>query len=432
MAKHIKLTSILIFCICSRLLAQDEWRLIESFENEGLKKGGVSASPTLEDQSGNIWFETNSGNIYQYTNDYPVLTKNLGCATPLKQKKLHNEDCFQFFKDNDGKLWLTSKNKGINQFDGREWVDVSEEIGDYDKHINCSLVDSKGNIWFGTNKGLLRYDMISWQTFADDESHPAIEVRGIFEDRDGNIWSLTTENTLIVHKDGQWKQNELTDFGVEKDAYCTVFPDSQGKVWLISQATIGYFFNDEWLSFGNMLDNLQVINMKKVIKNTFYNLDRRLLIAEGTDGLIWLAHGNGVSVYDNSTWKSFAANKDLPDKWQVHSFLPAMDGHIYTGTFKSDGHIYKLSKTTVEKIPIKGEKFMVSIFEDKDHNIWVSGSKGVFKISAFSLTSEVFQKPNMGYMYHNAFQDSKGRIWFGMQGFKSRVLLYQREKAKAN
>jgi len=75
---------------------------------------------------------------------------------------------------------------------------------------------------------------------------------------------------------------------------------------------------------------------------------------------------------------------------------------------------------------------MVSIFQDSREDIWVSGSKGVFKITPGTNTTEVFQKPSMGYMYHDAFEDSQGRIWIGMQGFKSRVLVYTPDQVVEN
>jgi ligand-binding sensor domain-containing protein len=127
MAKKIKLIIISLLCLSTSLLAQEEWQLIEAFEGEGLKQGGVSAIPTLEDKYGNIWFVTNSGNIYQFANQEIVSTNNLACSTPLKQKKLHNEDCFKLFKGPQDALWLTSKNKGISKFKGNEWVNLSDE-----------------------------------------------------------------------------------------------------------------------------------------------------------------------------------------------------------------------------------------------------------------------------------------------------------------
>jgi ligand-binding sensor domain-containing protein len=306
------------------------------------------------------------------------------------------------------------------------------KIGAYDKHINCSLVDSQGNIWFGTNKGLILFDGHSWEVFADDETHPAVEVLEIIEDQDGNIWTVTKNNLLLVYQSGQWEQKDLAEISVVPGDYRTIFPDSQNRVWLISQSAIGCFSGEKWVSFGNVLDDVEILEMKKVIKSTFYNLDKRLLIEEGADGLLWLAHLSGVSYYDGKSWKTYTAGIELPKKWQVHSFYPAIDGHIYTGTFKSDGVIYKLGKDQVEKIPIKGEKFMVSIFQDSNRNLWVSGSKGVFRIAEGENQSEVFQKPSMGYMYHDAFEDSSGTIWFGMQGFKSRVLMYTPAEAKIN
>ena len=77
-AKALFVIIVSVFFVCKAGNAQEAWEMINDFEGEGLKKGGVFTLPALEDQSGNIWFVTNSGNVYKRENNTSVLTMDLG------------------------------------------------------------------------------------------------------------------------------------------------------------------------------------------------------------------------------------------------------------------------------------------------------------------------------------------------------------------
>ncbi len=69
-----------------------------------------------------------------------------------------------------------------------------------DNFVNAVVVGN--NVWFGTNKGLTKYDGSTWTTWNKSNSQlPDDEVKALAFDRKGNLWIGTT-NGLAEFKEG--------------------------------------------------------------------------------------------------------------------------------------------------------------------------------------------------------------------------------------
>ena len=61
------------------------------------------------------------------------------------------------------------------------------------------LKDSKGNIWFGTSKGLDKYDGKNFTHFGIAQGLSCESISSICEDKNGNLW-LGTDCDGVVNK----------------------------------------------------------------------------------------------------------------------------------------------------------------------------------------------------------------------------------------
>jgi ligand-binding sensor domain-containing protein len=59
--------------------------------------------------------------------------------------------------------------------------------------------DSEGYIWIGTKGGVSRYDGINFVNFSIDEGLPDSRVVDINEDKNGNIWELTSSGLSVFN-----------------------------------------------------------------------------------------------------------------------------------------------------------------------------------------------------------------------------------------
>ena len=94
--------------------------------------------------------------------------------------------------------------------------------------IKSITSDSKGNMWFGTDMGLVKFDGQNWTPYLEN-----VSIRGVEKDALGNLWVGTFGNGVYKY-DGTWtrytKQNGLLDNKIWSLAI-----DSKGYKWFATE-----------------------------------------------------------------------------------------------------------------------------------------------------------------------------------------------------
>ncbi|MBL1260735.1 MAG: hypothetical protein COB33_009430 [Thiotrichaceae bacterium] len=75
-------------------------------------------------------------------------------------------------------------------YDGKTWQSLTSEDGLAGDVVYSIAQDDDGVFWFGTNKGLSRYDGKAWQTFAKGGPNGLIDdnVYAVIAHPSGEIW----------------------------------------------------------------------------------------------------------------------------------------------------------------------------------------------------------------------------------------------------
>ena len=78
----------------------------------------------------------------------------------------------------DGTLWFLTHGYGVYKFDGEKWTAYTTADGLADNRVESIAFDHNGNIWFGTIRGISRYEPL--QTFVEtlDLSYSEIAIAG--------------------------------------------------------------------------------------------------------------------------------------------------------------------------------------------------------------------------------------------------------------
>ena len=115
--------------------------------------------------------------------------------------------------------------------------------------VRCMLQDKTGNLWFGTNGGVCRYDGKSFTNFTEKEGLSNNAVLNMMQDVDGNIWFGTRKGLSKVTPIHLAKLVEKNDsYNPIKEAFfynygyndgflglnCrrnSVLQDSKGRIW---------------------------------------------------------------------------------------------------------------------------------------------------------------------------------------------------------
>lgn len=130
---------------------------------------------------------------------------------------LGSDDVNRIFKDKLGKVWVGTRNGGLNEFVIKD-IDATrpENIGCFIRHTNdpgnprslnnntvyAIFDDAKNNLWVGTNGGGLSKLNRELNEFSPGPSHEYLNdniIYGILGDNHGNLWVSTSRGIIVYN-----------------------------------------------------------------------------------------------------------------------------------------------------------------------------------------------------------------------------------------
>src|SRR6185369_17176159 len=90
--------------------------------------------------------------------------------------------------------------------------------------------DSKGNLWFGTEGGVSRFDGRSFSNYTAEQGLSNSNMKGMVEDNNGALWFCTYNDGLYKY-DGQFFEHFLMG---PLENLADIIKDRQGNLWMSS------------------------------------------------------------------------------------------------------------------------------------------------------------------------------------------------------
>lgn len=354
--------------------------LVASCKGQG--KTGLSKEPVAEQLS--------------FTSRQPKLTKTQGTD--------QGQNVHDALQDKNGNLWFGTTGEGVYRYDarlngkagqGKLFTQFTEKDGLSDNNVWAMLEDRLGNIWFGTNKGISRYDgktisMVSMSLnkngnlFTNTSSNNA--VWNIMQDKNGIIWFGTDSGiycyngktfSRFLDKPGIINKSKLT----LKSVQC-MFEDKKGNLWFGSGPMTfeGIVFYD-----GKTLTNFKLENEGWIRKIT----------QDKNGALLFDTRHIGVITYDE---KKFSPYPEPPQliKELLNTILVDSKGNIwygsdYTNNDITSGDLWKFDgKTFVEFTKKDGlsNTAVYTILEDRGGSIWIgTRNTGLYRYDGKTFTN---------------------------------------------
>lgn len=240
--------------------------------------------------------------------------------------------------------------------------------------------DSKGDIWAGTKKGLLKMQYKGDKLSASAilfKSNPSVDewinrAISITEDTEGHLWIGSTHGIIRYDlQSGDYKIfNYHADFGQEGDTYILSLLYDDGYLWAGT--------NSEGLLRINTGDMTHTRYSTQTNSPLRLNNDKIMAVHKDRKGNIWLATmGGGVNIL-------------------------GADLKIVKTITTSDG----LANNT-----------LYGILEDPSGNIWVSTNKGISKINPLTLKSRNYTNSDglasSGFNQNSYLRGDDGKFYFG-------------------
>ena len=178
----------------------------KSFTNFTTKNGLCHdyVSCILQDTEGNMWFTTDGGGVSKY--DGKTFTNF------TTKNGLSSDFVLCISEDIDGDLWFGTYGGGVSKYNcpkngkvGTFETFTSEE-GLCDNAVLLMIFDNVGNLWIGTNKGLDKFDVLEYnktgkkifEHYGKEEGFIGIECnqKAVYQDSKGNLWFGTIKGVF--------------------------------------------------------------------------------------------------------------------------------------------------------------------------------------------------------------------------------------------
>ena len=276
------------------------------------------------------------------------------------------------------------------------------EQGLPNNHINKSLMDNAGNLWFGTYQGACKYDGKAFTNY--DISNGMLENRvwSVLQDKDGNLWFGTLGGGVSKY-DGKKFINYTKTQGLLNDWVQCMMQDDSGNIWLGTSEGASKFDGKTFTNYtkkqGLAGDFVQCIIQDK--KRDF-----------------WFATRTGVSKYEGTRFINYNAFIGLKADDEVQSILEDKKGDLWFGTFgygaiKYDGTAF----TNYSRSQGLADNKVRQIIQDKNGLLWfATAAGGVSKYDGKNFTNYTTSQGLADNSIRSILEDRDGDIWFGTIG----------------
>lgn len=336
------------------------------------------------------------------------------------QDGLPSANILSQLQDRHGNLWFGTE-AGVTRFDGLAFTTFTTADGLVDNNVQSIAEDSQGRLWFGTGtwnrngSGISRYDGTTFTTFTTADGLAANSVQAIVQDRQGYMWFGTGTWRLpgkgLSRYDGRRFETFDTDDGLLGNTVPDLYIDERGLLWI---ATL------DWQGPGGGIytyDGSKFVPLEGV---------RALSITQDRQGHMWFGTGDGVKRYDGHKISSYSKNEGLIVSG-ARALVVDEEDRLWIGAFGSgvnryDGSVFR-SFNSSDGL---GANMIWSMLEDREGHIWVSTHGG--GVSRFLGARFAHVEAALDFA-SASFQDRQGHMWLAARGSTRR---FDRKKLTAN
>ena len=290
-------------------------------------------------------------------------------------------------------VWVASQHLGLRRVSGLFDDSSNIQIDDFSTSLDgapahTALRDSKGNVWIGTHKGLLRFNRKkqAFERFRHDASDPSSlgsdYVVSLFEDDAGLLWVGTRGAGVSRWNPRTWSLGADTP-DIRSGAGSNAFePAGDGLTW-IGTISAGLVLHDESTGAYTRFTR----------SNGFVELnDQRIMsLLQSADGDLWIGTWSGGLHrynFDTRSLSTFQHAADDPNTLGANGIMSlhqSPDGVVWVGTFgggmasiqPDTGAVQRFAYRDNDSASVPGRQ--VTAVEDGDaagESLWIGTLQG--------------------------------------------------------
>ncbi len=440
---------------------------------DGLGQSQVYA--LCQDHSGALWFGTRGGGITIYNGiEFKILTTKDGLSNnyinciergPDSTIWIGTNNGVSYIKDNiihalkmdqkvivrdmyfteDGTL-LAASDLGILVLN-KEFIHFQEKTKTNRPDVG-SIIEYKGQIWFGTNNGLFKRENGRDVFLGETSPYMRNAITSITKDSKDRLWIGTYGDGMYCYNGKMFYRIDL-QHELYRKTVLDVYTDALDNLWIATLRSGVIHYDRSTRTFSTIAESQGLSNnhvrcitqdntnqfwfgtsgggVCQFLGKQFASFDTRSGLAgnfiysvfRDSKGRVWVGNSQkGVSLYQNGKFENFNASNLFLDV-KVKSIGEDRDGTIWFGTDGNGVYIYKNAEFTA--IEALSGSYIKQLKSDKKGNIWMAtAGSGIIRVQP---TENNYLVEKWGYSdgllssrITTLHFDKKGRLWYGSEG----------------
>jgi ligand-binding sensor domain-containing protein/signal transduction histidine kinase len=342
----------------------------------------------------------------------------------------------------DGIVWLGTRDRGLFYLKGGRVYDVPQGVGD--GRINCLLPMEHGELWIGTDRGVLRWTGSKLTREGLPSALESAQILSAIRDRDGNIWMGSTHGLLRFNFHGVSYDDVTTaQSGL---AVNSLFEDREGNIWIGTTLGIERLRDSPFMSYviakdspegsggpvyvdgegrtwfapldgglrwmkGGHIEKVSAAGLDKDVVYSIAGRGDEVWVGRQRGGLTQLRIRNG-----GLETKTYTHAEGLPQD-SVYTVALNSDRSVWAGTLSGgvgelrDGKF--TSYTTTNGMPSNN---VTSMAAGSDGTMWFATPVGLTSLSRGRLQTYTETQGLPSRDIDCLFEDSIHMLWIGTQG----------------
>lgn len=326
------------------------------------------------------------------------MTNNSPYAIQIMNRRnaMQDHTIYSILEDRRGYLWFGTR-KGLTRYDGEVFVHFTPEHGLPNPEVFCMIEDRQGALWLGTFGGLSRFDGTTFTNYSLDSTD--IEIFGIIEDRQSSIW-IGTNNGLYRYEVGS---GLFTRYGVRQglshDHVRSIAEDNENNLWIgVGDRGVNCFDGQEFTHFTRT-------------KSLANELVRSIFV--DSRGHIWLGtDSNGVTHFDGKRFSHYTTRQGLIDNY-IHAITEDQEGKIWLTTRSGVSRFDGRSFTNYTSEQGMSHNRTWSVLEDRYGYLWFGTSDGINRLKPNGFNFYYAPQFLKTITVYGFLEDEFGAIWVG-------------------
>ncbi|MGK2859804.1 MAG: two-component regulator propeller domain-containing protein [Thermoanaerobaculia bacterium] len=318
--------------------------------SRSLSGHGVFALATMPD--GTIWAGTDGGGVFRIAGG---VVSNFGTAQGLTSEKIR-----ALMIDPDGTLWIGTEGGGLNRIASGRIESLQTKNGLPNDIVRSIYRDREGTVWLGTNGGgLIGLKLKKFTLYTTRRGMSSDAVRVILEARDGAIWIGTDGGGVNVVRNGAIEVIGRAQ-GLPSEFARSLLETRDGTIWI---GTVG----------GGLAWHRDGVTKRLDVP---LPSDTILSLAEAPDGTLWVGSNRGLTeVRDGRVVRTIDHATGLGDN-NVNALQVDARGRVWAGTASG---LYIIDGESIETVPLDGplHSSIFCIRLESDGSAWIGSNGGL-------------------------------------------------------